>query len=110
MQSVTGGLLVINHGVLDAVDLGPDSDVAVLVAQVHIDNDGVNKQVDIIGAFHELKSLNWLLTKEGISYLISVIKFYTKFTHFILVIASQILELSNSLRFGSIKNLLNQIQ
>ena len=66
MQRVTGGLLVINHGVLDAVDLGPDGDVAVLVAHVHVDDDGVNKQVDVISAFHELKSSNWLLTKYGV--------------------------------------------
>ena len=76
MERVAGALLVVNICVLDTVELHPDGDLAVLVTQVHVHDDGVNKQADVVSAVPELNSLSckhFICTSH--IYLIGVIKF-----------------------------------
>ena len=58
VERVAGALLVVNICVLDTVELHPDGDLAVLVTQVHVHDDGVNKQADVVSAVPELNSLS----------------------------------------------------
>ena len=58
MERVAGALLVVDVGVLETVELHPDGHLAVLVAQVHVHDDGVNKQTDVVSAVPELNSLS----------------------------------------------------
>ena len=64
MESVTGGLLVINVSMLYAVDLCSHGNVAVLISKVHINYDRVNKQLNIISAGKKLK---WENRKRAIA-------------------------------------------
>ena len=57
VERVAGALLVVNICVLDTVELHPDGDLAVLVTQVHVHDDGVYKQADVVSAVPELSSL-----------------------------------------------------
>ena len=58
VERVAGALLVVDVGVLDTVELHPDGHLAVLIAQVHVHDDGVNKQADVVSAVPELNSLH----------------------------------------------------
>ena len=76
VERFEGALLVVNICVLDAVELHPDGHLAVLVAQVHVHDNGVYEQADVVCAVPELNSLSckhFICTSH--IYLIGVIKF-----------------------------------
>ena len=57
VERVAGALLLVDICVLDTVELHPDGELAVLVTQVHVHDDGVYKQADVVSAVPELSSL-----------------------------------------------------
>ena len=58
VERFEGALLVVDVGVLETVELHPDGHLAVLVAQVHVHDDGVYEQADVVSAVPELNSLH----------------------------------------------------
>ena len=54
MQSVTGALLIINVCILNAVDLGTNSNVTVLITKIHVNYNSINKQLNIVSTLEKL--------------------------------------------------------
>ena len=98
VERFEGALLVVDVGVLDAVELHPDGHLAVLVTQVHVHDDGVYEQTDVVGAVPELhkQSLITLYTSfVSKIYLVGVIKLEAVFSNLLLVTFTKVLQMSH---------------